>query len=546
MAGTGEVDASSDRTNRPRAIEGDPAMAAPLRPSTAHRITDRPRRRRIVTATLVAGLALGAAAGCGANPASNTASADQAGGVALPAPAPGPVGNLFEDVGENPWTDPATDAQSTFGLDVDTASYTVARKWIDEGSRPEPDSVRVEEYLNAVVETPPIEGDTALRAEVGGATSPFGGQGEPVHLLRVGVQAETVADEERPDVDLTFVVDVSGSMDEDNRIGLVKQSLTLLTEELRPTDTIAIVAYGSQARVVLEPTAVAERDTIVDAVATLQIEGSTNAEAGLAIGYELARSRLAPGRINRVVLASDGVANVGVADPDGLVKQLRDDADAGIELITLGYGMGNFNDAMMEQLADRGDGFYAYIDTYEEAVRLFRDELTSSLVTVADDSKSQVTFDPATVSGYRLVGYENRAIADDEFLDDTVDAGDVGAGHSVTALYEVHLREGVAPTAPVATVDLRWLDPASGQAASTSVPVTVATVTGAFAETDDTTRVAGLVAGWAEIVGARQAFIERGVGFDVLLTELDAAEADLGQDERFIEFAELARRSSTL
>jgi Ca-activated chloride channel family protein len=492
--------------------------------------------------------ALVAAAGCGVSSndtATGTASRSQSGGAPV-LPEALPEGNLFDDVGENRWVDPATDSQSTFGLDVDTASYTVARRWIDEGTRPEPDSVRVEEYLNAVVETPTIEGDTALRVAVAGATSPFGGAQEQVQLLRVGVQAEPVADGERPDADLTFVIDVSGSMEGENRLGLVKRSLVLLTEELRSTDTIAIVVYGSEARTVLGPTPVAERDEIVDAIDGLRSEGSTNAEAGLRIGYEHARSTLTPGRINRVVLASDGVANVGVSDGGGLISQLRDDADAGIELITLGYGMGNFNDALMEQLADRGDGFYAYIDTYDEAERLFRDELTSSLVTVADDSKSQVTFDPAAVSRYRLIGYENRAIADEDFTDDTVDAGDVGAGHSVTALYEVHLRPGVAGATPIATVDLRWLDPESGQAASLSVPVTASTVSGAFADTDDTTRLAALVAAWSELVGQRQVLADRGIGFDQLLAQLDAAEADLGQYERFLEFADLARRSSTL
>lgn len=471
-----------------------------------------------------------------------TVAGDASGSEALP----GPVGNLFEDVGEEPWVDPATDAQSTFGLDVDTGSYAVARQWIEEGMAPDPDSVRVEEYLNAVVDAPPIPGDGALRAEVAGSVSPFAGSGDPVQLLRVGVQGAPVADEDRPDVDLTFVVDVSGSMDLQNRLGLVQSSLALLTQELRPTDTVAIVAYGDEARTVLEPTPVADGAAIVDAIGELTPEGSTNAEAGLQVGYEIARSTLAPDRINRVVLASDGVANVGVSDSAGLVAQLRDDADAGIELVTLGYGMGNFNDALMEQLADRGDGFYAYIDDYDEAVRLFAEDLTSSLVTVADDARAQVTFDPATVESYRLLGYENRGIADEQFTDDTIDAGEVGASHSVTALYEVHLREGVEPTAGVATVDVRWLDPGTGAAGTVAVPVTAGALAGSFGDADDTTRLAALAAGWAEIVGQRRALADRGVGFDALLAELDAAEQDLGQHEAFAELAQLARRSATL
>lgn len=482
--------------------------------------------------------------GAAAPSATTTAADEGVGATELPGP---PVGNLFEDPGENPWVDPAADSQSTFGLDVDTASYTVARRWIEEGSRPDPDSVRVEEYLNAVVETPTDgDGDGALRAQVAGATSPFAGSDGEVQLLRVGVQGAPLAPADRPDVDLVFVVDVSGSMDMQNRLGLVQASLALLTQELRPTDTVAVVAYGSEARTVLAPTPVSDGQAIVDAIGELVPEGSTNAEEGLEVGYDIARSNLAEGRVSRVVLASDGVANVGVDDADGLVRRLRDDADAGVRLITLGYGMGNFNDTLMEQLADRGDGFYAYVDDYDEAVRLFGEDLEASLVTVATDAKAQVTFDPAAVESYRLVGYENRDVADDDFTDDTVDAGDVGAGHSVTALYEVHLREGVDPSATIATVDLRWLDPATSAPSTASVPVPASAVTRAFADADGTTRLAALVAAWAEILGERDALAERGVGIDDLLAELDRAEPDLGQLDRFAEFADLARRSATV
>jgi Ca-activated chloride channel family protein len=328
-------------------------------------------------------------------------------------------------------------------------------------------------------------------------------------------------------------------------LALVRDSLTLLTQNLRETDTVAIVAYGSTARVVLEPTAVADRGRILDAVAGLRSEGSTNAEAGLAAGYQVARTTLAAGRANRVILASDGVANVGLVDPTGLVAQLRDDADAGIKLITLGVGMGDYNDPLMEQLADQGDGFYAYLDDIEEADRLFTEELTASLITVAEDARTQVTFHPDVVASYRLVGYENRDIADERFRDDTVDAGEIGAGHSVVAVYELRLHPGARPDQTAAVVDLRWLEPGHGEGGAIEVrsSVTVEQVTRSWESADALTRYAGTVAAWAEVVGQRGEMTGRGVDFDAVAATADGLGPEATGLPGFAEFRELLERT---
>ena len=228
-------------------------------------------------------------------------------------------------------------------------------------------------------------------------------------------------------------------MDIRERLGLVQSSLALLVRSLRSDDTIAIVTYGDSAAPLLAPTPVAEWQRIVDAIDTLRPSGSTNIEAGLLLGYETARENYDPDALNIVVLASDGVANQGVTDPQVLTDEITQAGEEGIHLVTVGYGMGNYNDHLMEQLADLGDGFYSYVDTFNEAVELFVENLTPTLTVVAEEAKIQVVFDDDIVARYRLIGYENRALDDDQFRDDTVDAGELGAGHQASALYEVEL-----------------------------------------------------------------------------------------------------------
>ncbi len=244
-------------------------------------------------------------------------------------------------------------------------------------------------------------------------------------------------------------------------MGLVKKALGLLVGELRPNDTVGIVVYGSTARVLLEPTEGEDRWAIMEAIDALEPGGSTNAAHGLSLGYQMAERLISPGRTTRVVLLSDGVANVGNTGSDSILKDVRRYVDQGIQLSTVGFGMGNYNDILMEQLANDGDGNYAYVDTISQARRVFVEDLTGMLQVIAKDAKVQVEFNPDVVSRYRLIGYENRRVADQDFRVDTIDAGEVGAGHSVTALYELKFHEGAR--GQVAKVFLRYEDPKTGR-----------------------------------------------------------------------------------
>ena len=404
-------------------------------------------------------------------------------------------GVTYEDPGINPFIDPNQDRESTFGLDVDTASYTVARRYIDDGNLPDPASVRVEEYVNFFDQGYSAPEDDAFAIHVDGGPSPFLARDET--LLRIGLKAREVREGSRPDATLTFVIDVSGSMAREERLELVKRSMGLLVEGLRRDDRVAIVVYGSDARIVLEPTWATDAGAILDAIDSLAPEGSTNAAAGLRLGYEVAREQFRDEGINRVVLASDGVANVGPTSPDEILALIRDDARAGIQLVAVGVGMGNFNDALLEQLADQGDGFYAYVDDLDEARRLFVDDLTGTLQSVALDARVQVEFDPDTVEAYRLVGFENRAIDDGEFREDEVEAGAIGAGHEVTALYALRL-SGEGRQERIGTVSLRWTDPLSSRSEELVQDVRLSDLAGSFESTSGTFQLDAIVAATAE------------------------------------------------
>lgn len=407
-------------------------------------------------------------------------------------------GNVFQDYGYREFVAAETDPFSTFALDVDTGSYTLLRRWLDEGSLPPIDSVRPEEFVNAFDYDyrAPRRG---LDLSIDGGPSPFN---RDTYLVRVGVQGEIVEDEDRGAAALTFVVDTSGSMDRDDRLGLVKRSLEVLVDELDADDTVAIVTYDDAAGMVLAPTPVSEREVILDAIDDLQPGGSTNLEAGLQQGYALAREAFRRDGINRVVLASDGVANVGVTDPTALAQMIQEDADRGIDLVTVGFGMGNYNDVTMEQLADQGDGFYAYVDTDDEAERLFEDELTSTLLTIAKNAKIQVEFDPEVVDEYRLIGFENRAVRDDQFRDDTVDAGELGAGHQVTAIYEVELARGVDidDRDDLGTVFLRWEEPDSSDVVEIDDDIRLRDIEPEWDATAPDFQLATVVAAFAEVM----------------------------------------------
>ena len=398
-----------------------------------------------------------------------------------------------------PFVSAAQDPLSTFALDVDTGSYSLARNQINNGQRPDRDSVRVEEFVNSFDYNYDDPRRESLGISVDAAPSPFDSDN---YLLRVGVQGERVRDDERPTAHLTFVIDTSGSMDTSNRLPLVKQSMQLLVDELEDDDTVAIVTYNNSGDVLLEPTSVRDSDQIIDAIDDLRPGGSTNLEAGLRVGYELARSVNEEGDINRVIVASDGLANAGVTDVNQLGRQIRADADNGIRLMTVGYGLGGFNDETMEQLADQSDGVYAYVDTIVEAEKVFEENLTANLYTIAIDAKIQLEFEADVVDEYRLIGFENRGIRDQDFTNDDVDAGEIGAGHQVTALYEVRLNRGITiddTSRKLGEVNLRWESP-EGEIIEIDETIRLRDFAAKWGETSDEFKLAGTVGIFAELL----------------------------------------------
>ncbi len=358
----------------------------------------------------------------------------------------------------NPWVLTAEDAVSTFSADVDTGSYSLTRRALVEGTALVPDVIRVEEFMNYFhYDTAPPEAASTVPFDVmlELSDSPFG-HDDSVDLLRIAIQAETVPPSERSPVNLVFLLDVSGSMNTPDKLGLVQFAMKQLVDRLAPDDTLSIVTYAGYDAIALQPTAVEDKSVILDALDALSAGGGTNGEAGILAAYQLAEQAYRDDGVNRVILCSDGDMNIGVTG-NALVRLVEQNRDRGIFLTTLGFGTGNYNDEQMEQLADNGNGNYAYIDSKNEALRVLGENLVSTLQVVAKDVKLQVEFDPTVVEQWRLIGYENRLLLDEQFSDDTVDAGDIGAGHHVTALYEVILTDGQA--GEVANIDIRYKEP---------------------------------------------------------------------------------------
>ena len=323
---------------------------------------------------------------------------------------------------------------STFSVDVDTGSYANARRFLVDGGLPPKDSVRTEEFLNYFRYDYPRPADArqpfSVTTDV--ARTPWNAD---TRLLRIGIRGYDVPRAARPAANLVFLVDVSGSMDEPDKLPLVKAALTGLADKLNPADRVAIVVYAGAAGVVLKPTA--SKAAIKAAIACLDAGGSTAGGEGIELAYAMARAAFLKDGINRVILCTDGDFNVGTTSDEALQELVKKQRDSGITLTTLGFGTGNYNDSMMEKIADVGNGNYGYVDSANEARKLLERELSSTLFTIAQDVKVQVEFNPALVAEYRLVGYENRALREEDFANDKVDAGDIGAGHQVTALYEI-------------------------------------------------------------------------------------------------------------
>lgn len=479
-------------------------------------------------------------------PAATEASAYEEQPAAMPEQSGGnpqsknePYDMFFQDYGVNPSIDTEDDNLSTFALDVDTGSYTVMRNYLNDGNLPPPESVRVEEYVNYFdqgYDSPPAH--QAFGITIDGGPSPFT-QTERYDMIRIGIQGFDVPDDERKDAALTFVIDVSGSMDMDNRLGLVKHSLEMLVEQLHRDDTVSIVVYGSEARVVLEPTRGSDSGRILSAIYSLEPEGATNAEAGLRLGYRMAMEAYKRDGINRVILCSDGVANVGETGPEAILEEIDHYVAEGVTLTTIGFGMDNYNDTLMEQLADKGNGFYAYVDDRDEARKLFIDEITGTLQTIALDAKVQVEFNPEMVKNYRLVGYENRAVDDEDFRDNEVDAGEVGAGHSVTALYEVKLY----PEAygKIATVYMRWEDPDTHQVVEISQDFDASQLERDFRETNPYFQRAVVVAEYAEIL--KGSYWAEDSSMDDVYDEARRLDDYHYRDDAMEEFVDLVRQA---
>ncbi len=463
-------------------------------------------------------------------------------GAALDSPLKGyggAEGDFFRDYGVNPRIAADEDSQSTFAVDTDTGAYTIMRAYVMRGLLPPAESVRVEEYINFFEQdyASPTAGAFALYLE--GAPSPYSGS-EPYNLVRVGIQGYELSSEMRPDSVLTFVIDVSGSMADNESLEIVKSGVEAMINTLRPTDQVAIVVYSTEARVILEHTPASDAVTLIQAIRALSPEESTNVGAGLKLGYELAEKAYNPDAVNRVILCSDGVANTGVTAVDSLVAQIKGHADRNIYLTGIGVGMGDYNDQLLEQLADQGNGFYAYVDTYREAERIFVHQLPSAGHVIAQDAKVQVEFNPKVVSRYRLIGYENRAVADADFRNDEVDAGEIVVGHSVTALYEVRFNENADPQTDAMTVYVRYQDPENKEMHEISQAIARKDFAPAFAAASPRFRLTAIVAQYAEVLRNSYFAQQSGVTLADIVTDAAAIAQELHHDKDVQEFAQLA------
>jgi Ca-activated chloride channel family protein len=364
--------------------------------------------------------------------------------------APQAGNEVFARIVENPFVLVSREPLSTFSVDVDTASYANVRRFLNLGQRPPRDAVRIEELLNYFPyhDSPP-SGDEPFSVHIEVARCPW----NAVHrLARIGVMARPIDQKERPPSNLVFLIDVSGSMDQPNKLPLVKAALRLMVENMGENDRVAIVVYSSVAGLYLRSTSCMHQAEIMSAIDQLSAGGSTNGGAGIQLAYDTAVQHFIKGGTNRVILATDGDFNVGISDDDALVRLIEAKAKSNVFLSVLGFGMGNIKDAKLEKLADKGNGDYAYIDTLQEARKELVEQMGATLVTVAKDVKIQVEFNPGHIAAYRLIGYENRLLRNEDFKDDVKDAGEIGAGHHVTALYEL-VPAGVASKLPNAEVD---------------------------------------------------------------------------------------------
>lgn len=468
-----------------------------------------------------------------------------------PRPNESPRDMYFRFWGDNPFELTALDRLSTFSTDVDTASYALARRYLVDGHLPTKAQVRTEEFVNYFKGdvAPPSEGTFRLQMEL--APSLFGDSSD-TWMLRVALRGREITKQERAPLALTFVIDVSGSMREESRLELVKHALRLLVGQLDSNDTISIVKFSNDAAVVLPPTSARHRDLIESAIHPLQPEGSTNTESGLRMGYAQASAALTKGAQNRVVLLTDGVANVGITDPNALVSLVETSRRQGVMLNTIGVGMDNHNDNLLEQLADKGDGLCNYVDDEAEVRRALVDNFTGAFQAIARDAKLQVEFDPAQVERYRLLGYENRAVADADFRNAKIDAAEIGAGHQVVALYEIVRTPARNADGPLAVARVRWKAPyANGVADAESneseqeleTRISARDAIGGYMQATAGYRRSVLVAQFAEFL--RRSVHARTDSLDRLIAEARKLDGEM-RDADFSEFVSMVQRSREL
>ena len=469
-----------------------------------------------------------------------------------------PVQNTeqYGKIDTNPVQAVAQQPVSTFSIDVDTGSYSNTRRFLNNGRLPPVEAVRLEELINYFdYAYPQPKGNQPFAVHTETVDSPWQANAK---IIKVGIQAKDLAMNQLPPANLVFLVDVSGSMTAENKLPLVKQTLRLLTEQLRPQDKVTLITYASGEKLVLPPTSGKEKDTILRAINELQAGGATAGESAIQLAYKEAEKAFIKNGINRILLATDGDFNVGITDFDTLKGMVAEKRKTGVSLTTLGFGTGNYNEHLMEQLADAGDGNYSYIDNKNEAKKVLQRQLSSTLATVAQDVKIQVEFNPATVKEYRLIGYENRMLKQEDFNNDKVDAGDIGAGHNVTALYEIipvgkqgWLDESRYQSAPItqagskneyAFVKLRYKKPSQSESILISQAIPVGSKP--LAQADKQTRFALAVAAYGQQLRGGK-YNGKMAWDDIIQLAQSSAQPDpYGLREEFIELAKIAKSLS--
>jgi Ca-activated chloride channel family protein len=452
----------------------------------------------------------------------------------------------FKVVPVNPWVMTERDAQSTFALDVDTASYTLCRRYIHSRFLPPIGAVRMEEFINAFDYAYPQRDDATFAVHAAGSPSPFAPAGQDLTLLKIAVKARTVGRDQRRAAHIVFVVDASASMGQPDRLPSVQSALNLLVDKLDDADRISLVTCADEARLHLEAVPAKEKETIHRTIDAIQSTGRTNLLAGLKVGYDLARRAFVAGRINQVVLCSDGVANVGRTEADEVLAEVAEDRKQGITLTCVGVGYGAYNDAFLEAMADRGDGRYVFLDSSDDAREALVGQLAATLQTVARDARIQVQFNPARVRRYRLIGYENRDIEDRRFRDDTVDAGEVGSGQCSTALYEMELINSTVDEGDIdlGIVFVRYRNSETGQIEEISRPLTNSLIRRRTVEEDPRFFLAAGAARFAEWL--RQSEHAKDTSLKSIQDVLDRVSGALPLDQSVRDLAVLAHQAENL